>query len=61
MDIFIDEHTTREQLEEIIVCGEASLYRLFDEQRLLNAGYTAEELYEIIRGWIEASDECASA
>ena len=61
MDIVIDENTTREQLEEIVVCGEASLYRLFDEHRLLNAGYTAEELREIIRGWIEAGDECASA
>jgi hypothetical protein len=51
---------TREELETAACC-EPGLYEMFDEQRLLNEGYTVEELREIIGQWIEAGDECAAS
>lgn len=57
----ITENTTRNELEEIIVCGEKSLYNQFDEQRFLNGGYTTEELRTTVIAWIASGDECAKA
>lgn len=55
----IDQNTSREELETLIVCGEKSLYNMFDEKRLLNGGYTTEQLRNIVTTWIEIGDECA--
>jgi hypothetical protein len=57
--MFIDHTTSRRDLETAI-CMEDDLYAQFDEQRLLNNGYTTEELRSIVVGWIEAGDECAA-
>jgi hypothetical protein len=57
--MFIDHTTTRNDLEAAI-CSEADLYAQFDERRLLNNGYTTDELRSIVVNWIEAGDECAA-
>lgn len=56
--LFIDENTSRADLEAAII-NEASLYASFDERKLLNAEYTDEELRDGIQSWIELGDECA--
>ena len=56
--MFIDENTSRADLEGIIV-SEPGLYAQFNETRLLNDGYTTQEMLQIIQAWIEAGDECA--
>lgn len=58
--MFIDENTSRTDLEEAIV-GNDALYRSLNEQRFLNEGYSDAELLEAVRNWIEAGDECAAA
>jgi hypothetical protein len=55
--MFIDAATPREDLEAAIL-ADASLYASLDENKLLNDGYTTEELREAIASWIEAGDEC---
>jgi hypothetical protein len=59
-DMFINEATSRADLEATIV-GDASLYASFDEARLLNSGYSDDELRAGITAWIEAGDECGAA
>jgi len=58
--IFIDGNTVRTELEAVII-GDDQLYRTFDEARLLNDGYTTEEMREIVVAWISAGDECGAA
>lgn len=48
---------TQLELETEIVTGEDSLYAMFDEQRLLNNGYTVEELRAICREWVLAQPD----
>jgi hypothetical protein len=57
--MFIDHTTTRHKLEEAIV-SDPDLYAQFDEQRLLNDGYTTEQLRSIAVSWVIAGDECAA-
>ena len=56
--LFIDENTSRADLEAAIV-NDANLYAQFNEKRLLADGYSTEELRQIIEAWILAGDECA--
>lgn len=49
---------TRRELEDAIVCGDDTLYAMFDEGKLLNGDYTTEEMREIFQRWIMAGDEC---
>jgi len=56
--MMIDNTTSREKLE-VAILAEDSLYAQFDEQKLLNGGYTTEELRAVVVGWIEAGDELA--
>lgn len=58
--MFINENTSRTDLEEAIISND-SLYRSLDEKRFLNGGYSDTELLEAVRDWIEAGDECAAA
>jgi len=53
----IDELSSRADLEAAILL-EPELYATFDEQKLLNDGYSDDELLAGIRAWIEAGDEC---
>jgi len=46
----------RIDLEGVII-SEEGLYEIFDEKRLLNSGYTTEEIREIVREWIVKGDE----
>lgn len=55
---FIDETTSRTDLEEAII-SEDGLYRSLDEGKFLNGAYTDDELRAAIRQWIEEGDECA--
>lgn len=57
--MFIDHTTSRVDLEAAIV-SDSDLYAQFDEQRLLNNGYTTEQLRSMIIEWILAGDECAA-
>lgn len=57
---FIDTNTSREDLEAAII-NDAGLYRQFDETKLLNDGYSTDELRQAVVAWIEAGDECAAA
>jgi hypothetical protein len=54
--MFIDENTTRAQLESAIAC-EDDLYSQFDEQKLLGGYYTTEELRSAVVSWIHAGNE----
>jgi hypothetical protein len=54
----IDENTTREELEMAILQHD-ELYASFDEVKLLDGGYTTEELLDATIAWIESGDECA--
>ena len=56
----IIDHTTSRQTLEAVILENDSLYTQLDEQRLLNKGYTTEELRTAVLGWIEAGDECAA-
>jgi len=47
---------TKAELEGEIV-GEASLYAMFDESRLLNDGYSVEEMREICHAWVLEGSE----
>lgn len=58
--MFINDATSRTDLEEVIVAND-SLYRSLDEQRFLNEDYSDAELLSAVRSWIEAGDECAAA
>ena len=58
--MFIDENTSRDDLEFAII-DDRDLYSSLDEQRFLNNGYTDSELRAAIVAWIEAGDECAAA
>lgn len=57
---FIDETTSRDDLQGIIL-NEDALYALVDETKFLNDEYSDAELRSIIVSWIEAGDECAAA
>jgi hypothetical protein len=57
--MLIDHPIARRKLEEAIV-SDPDLYAQFDEQRLLNNGYTTEQLRSMIIEWIAAGDECAA-
>lgn len=48
---------TREQLENEILFNSDGLYEQFDEGKLLNHGYTHEELIEITTNWIIEGNE----
>lgn len=48
---------TKQELETEIVVGEDSLYKMFDEQKLLSGEYTVEELRTTIKKWIESCPE----
>jgi len=54
---FIDESASRTELEGVIV-GDGALYAQFNETRLLNDGYTTDEMRQIVMAWIAAGDEC---
>jgi hypothetical protein len=54
------DHTTSRQALEAVILENDSLYKQLDEQRLLNKGYTTEELCTAVVSWIEAGDECAA-
>lgn len=56
--MMIDNNTNRADLE-IAILSEDGLYAEFDEQKLLNGGYTTEELRTKVIGWIEAGKEFA--
>ena len=57
---FVDENTSREDLQCIIL-NDRGLYNMFDEERFLDDDYTTTELRERIAEYIEAGDECAGA
>lgn len=48
---------TKQELETEIVVGEDSLYKMFEEKKLLNGGYTVEELRATMKQWIESCPE----
>lgn len=48
---------TRADLEVLII-SEDTLYAMFDEARLLDGGYSMDEMIEIVTKWIEDGDEC---
>jgi len=56
--MFIDETTSREDLENAII-SEDELYYSLDEQKFLNREYEKSELLEHVQNWVEAGNEAA--
>lgn len=52
------DQMTQAQLEGEIV-AEPSLYAKFDETRLLNGGYTLDQMREVVREWITEAPDTA--
>lgn len=48
---------TKEELENEILFNNDGLYEQFDEQKLLNHGYSHDELVEITTNWIIEGNE----
>ena len=50
---------TRSEMEVAII-ADKFLYAQFDERRLLDGGYSDEQMREVMQAWVEAGDECAN-
>jgi len=44
---------------EVAILSDKSLYAEYNEDRLMNGGYTLEQMKEIAQAWVEAGDECS--
>ena len=45
---------------EVAILSDKSLYAEYNEDRLMNGGYTLEQMKEIAQAWVEAGDECSN-